>query len=229
MSNAPETRPTMADATAQQPGDTTIRAGAGGANFKNMRVAGMAGGFALFMLGMAFAAVPLYDMFCRVTGFGGTTQRVERPSDSVLDRTVTIRFDSNINHGLAWSFAPVQRKIDVKIGENALAFYRATNTSDRTLVGTATFNVSPDSAGAYFNKMACFCFTEQVLKPGQSVEMPVSFYVDPEFAKDKDTIRLSEVTLSYTFYPVDKPSTAVATERTETKLRVDGTVAAPRS
>jgi cytochrome c oxidase assembly protein subunit 11 len=159
---------------------------------------------ALGMLGMAYAAVPLYQMFCRVTGYGGTVQRAVAPSATVLDRKITVRFDANIS-GLGWEFVPAQRTIDVRIGETTLAFYRATNTSDRPLTGTATFNVSPDVTGAYFNKLACFCFTEQRLEPGQTVDMPVSFYVDPAIVTDKDGRWVKEITLSYTFYPVEKP------------------------
>jgi cytochrome c oxidase assembly protein subunit 11 len=156
------------------------------------------------MLGMAYAAVPLYQMFCRVTGYGGTVQRTATPSSAVLDREMTARFDANVS-GLGWEFEPAQRTMDVRIGETTLAFYRATNTSDRPLTGTATFNVSPDVTGAYFNKLACFCFTEQRLEPGQTVDMPVSFYVDPAIMADKDGRRVKEITLSYTFYPVEKP------------------------
>jgi cytochrome c oxidase assembly protein subunit 11 len=173
----------------------------------NKRTGAIMGLLAAGMLGMSFAAVPLYQLFCQVTGYGGTTQRVTQPSATVLDRTITIRFDANVN-GLAWSFQPVVRTIDVKIGENTLAFYRATNNSDVPLVGTSTFNVSPDVAGSYFNKMECFCFKEQRLEPGESIEMPVSFYVDPTLVADKDARHLSQITLSYTFFPVDKPKQA---------------------
>ena len=172
-------------------------------------VAIAAGSIAVVMLGMAYAAVPLYQMFCQVTGFGGTTQRADAPSEIVLDKTISVRFDSNVANGLAWSFKPVQRTVEVRIGENASVNYRATNTSDRPLTGTATFNVTPDASGVYFNKIECFCFTEQTLQPGESIDMPVSFYVDPEIATDKDTRRIKEITLSYTFYPVDKPTEQV--------------------
>lgn len=175
-------------------------------NAANLRVAAMGAGIALTMLGAAYAAVPLYDLFCRVTGFGGTTQRADVAPDTsqVLDRRVTIRFDSNVSGGLGWHFKPVQRTIEVKVGESSLAFYRATNTSSQPLTGTASFNVTPEAAGSYFAKVECFCFTEQTLKPGESIEMPVSFFVDPEFASDRDTSRIREITLSYTFFPVDK-------------------------
>lgn len=173
----------------------------------NKRVAVIAASFAFTMLGMAYAAVPLYQLFCQVTGYGGTTQRATKPSDVILDRTITVRFDANVN-GLAWSFEPVVRKMDVRIGENTLAFYRATNISDRPLVGTSTFNVSPDVTGSFFNKLECFCFTEQKLEPGESIEMPVSFYVDPRLVDDKDARKVQQITLSYTFFPVDKPKQA---------------------
>lgn len=178
----------------------------------NKRIGAIMGLVALGMLGMSFAAVPLYQLFCQVTGYGGTTQRVTKPADRILDRTMTIRFDANVN-GLAWAFEPVVRTMDVRIGESTLAFYSATNTTDRPLVGTATFNVSPDIAGSFFNKMECFCFKEQRLEPGESIEMPVSFYVDPSLVDDKDARKLSQITLSYTFFPVDKPKQAAAADR----------------
>lgn len=158
---------------------------------------------AVSMVGMAYAAVPLYQMFCQVTGFGGTTQRAIKPSDTVLDRIVTVRFDANVSPTLGWAFEPVQRTIDAHIGENMLVFYRATNTTDRKITGTATFNVSPDAAGLYFSKIECFCFKEQTLEPGQTIEMPVSFFVDPALVKDPESSRIKEITLSYTFYPVE--------------------------
>jgi len=157
------------------------------------------------MVGLSFAAVPLYRLYCQVTGYAGTTQRAEAASDKVLDRTLTVRFDSNVASDLPWIFEPEQRRLEVKIGENTLAFYKATNTSDHAVTGSAVFNVTPESAGMYFNKLQCFCFTEQRLEPGQSVDMAVSFYVDPAFVDDEDTKGLSELTLSYTFYPVEKP------------------------
>lgn len=152
---------------------------------------------------MAYAAVPLYQMFCQVTGLGGTTQKAEKPSELVLDRLVTVRFDANVSSKLGWSFEPVQRTVEAHVGENMLVFYRATNTSDRKITGTATFNVAPDAAGLYFSKIECFCFKEQTLEPGQSIEMPVSFFIDPELVKDPESSRLKEITLSYTFYPVE--------------------------
>jgi cytochrome c oxidase assembly protein subunit 11 len=158
------------------------------------------------MVGLSFAAVPLYRLYCQVTGYAGTTQKADKPSNVVLDRTITLHFDANVAPDLAWRFEPVQRTMDVKIGENALAFYRATNLSDEPLTGTAVFNVTPEAAGIHFNKIECFCFTEQTLEPGQSADMPVSFFVDPAIVDDEDASYLSELTLSYTFYRTDAPA-----------------------
>lgn len=173
---------------------------------RNRQVATISALVGVGMLGLAYAAVPLYRMFCQVTGFAGTTQRVSKPSDTIIEKPIRIRFDANVGGGLGWRFEPIQRTMDIKIGENALAFYRATNTGAAPSVGSATFNVSPDITGAYFNKLECFCFTEQALQPGETVEMPVSFYIDPAIVQDKDGARIREITLSYTFYPVDKPA-----------------------
>ncbi len=158
------------------------------------------------MLGLSYAAVPLYRIFCQVTGFGGTTQVATQAPVEVLDRLVTVRFNADIAPGLAWSFEPVARDMTLRVGENGLAFYRVHNKSDRPLVGTATFNVTPDKAGQYFNKIACFCFTEQRLAPGETVDMPVSFFVDPGMARDRAMNDLSHITLSYTFFPVEQPA-----------------------
>lgn len=164
---------------------------------------------ALTVMGAVTAYSPtLYRIFCQVTGYGGTTQRAEAPSGKVLDRIVTVRFDANISSGLAWKFEPVQPTMDVRIGQNALAFFRATNTSDKVLTGTAAFNVAPDAAGIHFNKIECFCFTEQTLQPGQTVEMPVTFYIDPKFVEDRETEGLANLTLSYVFYPVQRSANA---------------------
>jgi cytochrome c oxidase assembly protein subunit 11 len=160
------------------------------------------------MVGMSFAAVPLYRLYCQVTGFNGTTMKAAKPSETVLDRVVTVRFDANVGGGLAWEFQPVQNTLEVKVGENVLAFYRATNRSDRPLVGTSTFNVTPELAGKYFAKVQCFCFQEQRLDPGESIEMPVSFYIDPDIAKDPDASGVRMITLSYTFYPVTPKAAA---------------------
>jgi cytochrome c oxidase assembly protein subunit 11 len=159
---------------------------------------------------LSYAAVPLYRMFCQATGFGGTPQRAEKAPDRVLDRTISVRFDGNVSPDLPWSFEPAQRRLDVKIGDNVLAFYKASNTSDRPLTGTASFNVSPDVAGRYFGKIECFCFKEQTLAPGETVDMPVSFFVDPSIADDPDAARVIEITLSYTFYPATLKNDAAA-------------------
>lgn len=177
---------------------------------RQRRVGLAATGVALGMLGLAFASVPLYRMFCQATGYGGTTQRAERASDVILDRKVTVRFDANVAPGLKWRFEPVQQALDVRIGENTLAFFKATNLSDKPSTGTAVFNVLPEQVGIHFNKVQCFCFTEQVLEPGQSIEMPVSFFVDTAFASDKDTKDFTDLTLSYTFYPATRAEAGAA-------------------
>jgi cytochrome c oxidase assembly protein subunit 11 len=154
------------------------------------------------MVGAAYAAVPLYRLFCQVTGFDGTPRIATSVPSVVLDKTITVRFDGNVAPGLPWKFEPVQNTVEAKIGESMLVFYRATNTSDKPVKGSATFNVFPEIAAVYFNKVQCFCFTEQVLEPGQSIEFPVSFFVDPEIVHDKDARRVTHITLSYTFHAV---------------------------
>jgi cytochrome c oxidase assembly protein subunit 11 len=166
------------------------------------RTAASLAGVVAFMVGMAYAAVPLYDWFCRVTGFAGTTQVAEAGSDVVLDRTVNVRFDAS-TMGIDWDFKPVQRQMTVRLGETGLAFYEATNTSDRPITGTASFNVTPYATGGYFSKIACFCFVEQTLQPGETVQMPVTFYVDPEIVDDPEASRVPTITLSYTFYETE--------------------------
>jgi cytochrome c oxidase assembly protein subunit 11 len=162
------------------------------------------------MTALSFAAVPLYDLFCRVTGYGGTPTRAEAAPDQskVSQRIVTIRFDSNVDPALGWSFLPVTRTMKVRIGENRLAFFRATNEDTRPVTGHAAFNVAPEKAAIYFAKIQCFCFVEQTLKPGQTVDMPVSFFVDPAILDDKDMRDVDEITLSYTFYPSVKQAAA---------------------
>jgi cytochrome c oxidase assembly protein subunit 11 len=174
---------------------------------KNLRIAAIAGGGALAMLGLAYASVPLYALFCQTTGFGGTPQRAAEAPATATDRNVTIRFDANTAGSLGWNFHAEQSTMAVKIGEQNMAHYRATNISDRQLTGSAVFNVTPESAGAFFNKIQCFCFTEQTLLPGESADLPVVFFVDPAIIDDPDTRSIREITLSYTFYPVDKPKT----------------------
>lgn len=167
------------------------------------------------MVAAAYASVPLYRLFCQVTGFDGTPRVAARPSDTVIDKTITVRFDANVAPGLPWRFEPVQHTVQVRIGENMLAFYRATNTSSHAVTGTATFNVLPEQTAIYFNKVQCFCFTEQTLEPGQSVEFPVSFFIDPQIVKDKDARAATHVTLSYTFYPVAAPKPGRADKRND--------------
>jgi cytochrome c oxidase assembly protein subunit 11 len=173
------------------------------AEFTKTRVTGLAAaGLAAAMLGLAYASVPLYELFCRVTGFGGTTQRAaSAQAPGAIGKLVSVRFDANVAPGLGWSFRPVETLATVAIGERKLAFYRATNHTDKPITGIATFNVSPDTAGAYFVKIQCFCFNEQTLQPGETVDMPVSYYVDPAILDDADGRRIDEITLSYTFFP----------------------------
>ncbi|GLR54020.1 cytochrome c oxidase assembly protein [Shinella yambaruensis] len=168
--------------------------------------------FVIGMVGMAYAAVPLYEMFCKVTGYGGTTQRVEQASDVILDRTIKVRFDANVGPGLAWSFEPVQREVELKIGETVQVLYKARNNASTPTTGQATFNVTPQAAGAYFNKVQCFCFTETTLKPGEELEMPVVFFVDPAIVEPVETKGIHTLTLSYTFYPheASKPVASAA-------------------
>jgi cytochrome c oxidase assembly protein subunit 11 len=187
---------------------------------RNRRVALVCAAVAFGMIGLAYASVPLYSLFCRVTGYGGTTQRAVKPASTILERKMTVRFDANVGDGLPWDFAPVSEPQTLKIGENGLAFYRVTNRSNRTIVGTATYNVTPEQAGSYFNKLACFCFTEQSLEPGETLDMPVSYFVDPEIMKNSDAARLDTITLSYTFYEVKKP----AATRADTGKANDATV-----
>jgi cytochrome c oxidase assembly protein subunit 11 len=182
---------------------------------RHRRVGLWAASVAVAMVGASFAAVPLYSYLCRVTNFDGTPRRATAPSSVMVDKTVTIRFDANVAPGFAWTFEPVQRTMDVKLGENMLAFYRATNTSDRAVKGTATFNVFPEQSAAFFNKVQCFCFTEQELQPGESVEFPVSFFIDPQIENDKDARGTSHITLSYTFYPVVTPKAGLAEKPAE--------------
>ena len=162
-------------------------------------------GVVILMGSLAWAAVPFYDWFCRVTGFGGTTGVAEAAPDDILDRTITVRFDASKAKGMAWEFKPIEREMEVRIGETGLAFYEAYNPTDRPIAGQASYNVAPYSAGGYFQKIACFCFEEQVLQPGERVEMPVTFFVDPEMVEDLEAKYVHTITLSYTFYEIDLP------------------------
>ncbi len=169
---------------------------------RDIVVAAGCGMFVAFMVGMSYAAVPLYDWFCRATGFGGTTQVATAAPSEILERRIKVRFDANVTAGLPWRFAPEQTTLDVKVGEVVTAYYTVVNESARETSGLATYNVTPPTTGAYFQKINCFCFTEQKLKPGEKREMAVVFYIDPEIVKDFEQADLNTITLSYTFYPL---------------------------
>ena len=174
------------------------------------------------MVGLSFASVPLYDWFCRVTGFGGTAAVADAGSDEVLDQTISIRFDASLTRGMPWEFKPVVRTMEIKIGETGLAFYEAYNPTSRPVAGSASYNVYPYSAGGFFTKIDCFCFEEQILQPGERVQMPVTFYVDPDIVDDPDGKAIHSITLSYTFYEIDAGATqatlATAQEDTQNEL-----------
>jgi len=178
---------------------------------KNARLAWSLAAAVGGMLALAYAASPLYDMFCRATGFGGTPKIAVEGERPILSRTVNVRFDSNVDANLPWRFTPLEREVKVKLGEERLVHYRVTNVSQRPIVGTSTYNVTPETAGAWFNKLQCFCFTEQLLLPGQSMDMPVVFFVDPEMDKDRRYDNVRTITLSYTFFEAK-------TERAKTLL-----------
>ncbi len=160
------------------------------------------------MGGLAWASVPFYDWFCRVTGFGGATGVAEVESDVILDQTIKVRFDASLERNMPWEFTPVAREMEIRIGETGLAFYEAYNPTDKPVAGSASYNVAPYEAGGFFIKIACFCFEEQILMPGERVQMPVSFYVDPEIVTDRDAKHTNHITLSYTFYEIDLPEDA---------------------
>jgi cytochrome c oxidase assembly protein subunit 11 len=176
---------------------------------RNAIVAAALGTVVVGMTGLSFAAVPLYRLFCEVTGYGGTTQRATAGADRTLDREVTVRFDGNVS-GLSWRFVPEQPQIHVRLGETALVSFVAENTGSTPTSGTATFNVQPNIAGIYFNKIECFCFTEQVLRPGERMVLPVQFFVAPEFAEDRGLRGTKTLTLSYTFFPSGEEGQPVA-------------------
>ncbi len=171
-------------------------------------------GIVMVMGAASFAAVPFYNWFCRVTGYGGTTTTATQDSDRVLDQTIRVRFDASKARGMPWDFKPVETQVELKIGEAGLAFYEAYNPTDRPVAGQASYNVTPDWAGNYFTKIDCFCFTEQVLQPGQRVQMPVTYYVDPDIVTDREAKRVHTITLSYTFYEIDLPEEVTALDRT---------------
>ncbi|MEM6413035.1 MAG: cytochrome c oxidase assembly protein [Pseudomonadota bacterium] len=158
----------------------------------------------LAMVGLAFASVPAYKAFCQVTGWGGTTQRAEANENGVLDRLITVRFDGTASSGLPWRFNPQQQSQTIRIGETGLAYFEAENLSDQPITGRAVFNVSPAKAGLYFSKIECFCFTEQVLQPGEKIEMPVTYFIDPALADDRNLDEVETITLAYTFFRYDK-------------------------
>jgi cytochrome c oxidase assembly protein subunit 11 len=180
------------------------------ANRRDLLVAFLCGGLVAVMVGLSFAAVPLYSWFCRTTGFGGTTQVAHAAPTHISTRTITVRFDSNVAAGLPWSFEPERRTIDVKLGEVVTIYYKVTNESARVTTAQAGYNVSPPTVGIYFEKINCFCFTQQTMKPGEKRDMAVVFYVDPKLVKDSELDGLNDITLSYTFYPVREPEQPVA-------------------
>ena len=187
---------------------------------RDMIIAACCGVVVAAMVGAAFASVPLYNWFCRTTGFAGTTQVAHAAPDEILARKLTIRFDSNVTPGLPWQFVPEQNTVTVRIGEVTTVHYKVINQAARTITAQASYNVSPPQVGAYFNKINCFCFTEQTMKPGETREMTVVFYVDPKITQDRDQNSLNTITLSYTFYPVKEPVRPVAdaTDRKSSKL-----------
>ncbi len=170
---------------------------------RNAKLAGGLVAVVIGMVGMSFAAVPLYDLFCRVTGYGGETNRASAGSLEVLEQTVTVRFDASKARGMDWEFEPPEEPVTLRIGETGLAFFEAYNPTDRAIAGQASYNVTPYSAGRYFSKIDCFCFTRQVLQPGERVDMPVTFFVDPGIVDDFEAKGAKTITLSYTFHPIE--------------------------
>jgi cytochrome c oxidase assembly protein subunit 11 len=187
---------------------------------RDMLIAVSCGAIAAGMVGAAYAAVPFYNWFCRTTGYGGTTQVAEKAPDHILGRTLAIRFDSNVTPGLPWKFVPEQNEIKVRIGEVATVHYKVTNEAAREITAQASYNVSPPQVGSYFNKINCFCFTQQTMKPGEVREMTVVFYVDPSIVNDSDQKDLNTITLSYTFYRLREPARPVAGAPEQTTSRL---------
>jgi cytochrome c oxidase assembly protein subunit 11 len=187
---------------------------------RDMLVAGACGAFVAGMVGMAYASVPLYDWFCRVTGFNGTTQVAAAGPAEISDRTVTVRFDSNVGAGLPWKFIPERTSIEVRLGEVVTVHYAVVNLAARETTGIASYNVAPLNWGAYFQKINCFCFTEQTLKAGEKRDMAVVFYVDPALLKDGDVQERNTITLSYTFYPQREPQKPLAERKGEPQGRI---------
>jgi cytochrome c oxidase assembly protein subunit 11 len=187
---------------------------------RDMLVAACCGAVVVGMVGAAYAAVPFYNWFCRTTGFGGTTQVAEKAPEHIFGRTLTIRFDSNVTPGLPWKFLPEQNEIQVRVGEVATVHYKVVNEAAREIAAQASYNVSPPTVGAYFDKINCFCFTEQRLKAGETREMTVVFYVDPSILKDSDQDDLNTITLSYTFYRLRNPERPMAETPDATKSKL---------
>ena len=177
---------------------------------RDIVIAASCGVLVALMVGASYAAVPFYNWFCKTTGYGGTTQVAEKAPDTILGRTLAIRFDSNVTPGLPWKFVPEQNEIHVRIGEVVTVHYKVMNEAAREITAQASYNVSPPQVGSYFNKINCFCFTQQTLKPGETREMDVVFYVDPSIAKDRDQDDLNTITLSYTFYRLPDAARPVA-------------------
>ncbi len=176
-------------------------------------------GVVVVMGALAWASVPFYNWFCRVTGFGGTPGVAHAGADEILDQTIKIRFDASLDRDIPWEFKPVVREMELRIGETGLAYFEAYNPTNRPIAGQAAYNITPYEAGGFFNKIECFCFTEQVLQPGERVEMPVTFFVDPEIVNDIDAKYTHTITLSYTFYEIDLPEEQAALEQgTETNI-----------
>lgn len=195
---------------------------------KHLRVGLICLAMTFGMLGMSFAAVPLYQLFCQITGYGGTTQRAEYTPGTVLSKGITIRFDANVSNNLNWDFEPLTRSVTLKVGDKGQVSYRAQNLG-RTSFGTATFNVSPPQAGAYFNKIECFCFTEQKLAHGEKIDMPVIFFVDPEIAEDPLLKDLETITLSYTFFPDEDAEAAARQASLKREKTKDGLLDSAKS
>ena len=179
-------------------------------------------GIGLSMLALGFASKPLYDTFCKVTGYGGTTRYADENLSEILDRKVTVSFDANVKD-LPWDFHPEQRNMSVQLGQNGLAYYKVKNQSNKPIVGTATFNVTPIKAAPFFIKTECFCFTEQLIEPGQEISMPVLFFVDPQLDEDKRLEDVKDITLSYTFFEVENPTETVlnTAQKADATLRRD--------
>lgn len=176
----------------------------------NGRIAIWLVGLVGLMATLSFLAVPFYDWFCRTTGYGGTPQTVTDASDTILEETVTVHFDANVDKGMPWQFRPKVGEMKLRIGETAIAYYEAYNPTDRPIAGTASYNVAPEIAGGFFDKIQCFCFSEQVLQPGERIDMPVTFFVDPAIVKDRDAWQIRNITLSYTFYETPLPEEQAA-------------------